>query len=409
MALRSLDPTAVPLPNGTEVSTRVDRVLGERIIPQGAIGRVQSSDGERVEVRVVGVGLVPYARHEIMPRKLGQIAYAERRAASWDALLPCVVLESTVGSRAWGLAEEGSDTDVRGVFALPLSWSAGLQPGPEDLVSLNASTTYWELRKAVHQGIRADPNTLETLFVPTARATDPIGEWLLEARDAFVSVEIYGAFGRYAISQLDKLAQSLRLAEHRTIVLAWLREDPDLTLDAVARKLADAVITDAPTRADALLRAKQYIKQLYRSLHDQGLVGAREIDALKTFAREDPAALELPRELRPKNAYNLLRLLRSAIDWLTTGEPHLRVEGAFRERLRAVKRGEVPLPEVLAEAESMTPALEEARRNAKVPPRADLARADALLRRVSAELSRRALGAPGPWAGFEGPVPDPEA
>lgn len=396
--LGALDPTAVPLPSGTEVSTRVDRVVGERVVPQGAIGRVMSSEGERVEVRVVGVGPVTYARRELLPRKIGQALYAERRAATWDALGACVVLESTVGSRAWGLAEAGSDTDVRGVFALPFVWSSALEPAPEDLVSLDASTTYWAVGKAVAQGLRADPNTLEMLFVPSVRALDPIGEWLIEARDTFVSAEIYGAFGRYAISQLDKLAQSLRLAEHRTIVLAWLREDPDLTLDATARKLADAVVTDAPTRADALLRAKQYIKQLYRSLHDQGLVAARELEALKTFAREDPAALELPRELRPKNAYNLLRLLRSAIDWLRTGEPHLQVEGAFRARLAAVKRGEVPLAEVLAEAEAMTPELEEARTHARVPPRADLARADALVRRIAHELARRAVvGEPGPW------------
>ena len=404
--LASLDPTAVPLPHGTEVSTRVDRVHGERVVPMGAIGRVVSSEGERVEVRVVGVGVMTFARHELIPRKVGQARYAERRAAAWEALLPCVVLEATVGSRAWGLAEAGSDTDKRGVFALPFTWCSGLAAPPEDLVSHDASTTYWSLEKAVRQGIRADPNTLEALFVPSVRALDPVGQWLLEAREAFVSVEIYGAFGRYAISQLDKLAQSLRLAEHRALVLAWLREDPDLTLDATARRLADAVVLDAASAADALLRAKQYIKQLYRSLYDQGLVPSRDLDALKRFALTDPAALELPRELRPKNAYNLLRLLRSAIDWLRTGEPHLVVSGTFRQRLLSVKRGEVPLAEVLAEAEAMTPELEEARRTARVPARADLVRADALLRRAAHELARRHIErAPGPLGLDAPPVP----
>ncbi len=31
-----LDPLTVPLPNGTEVVTRVDRLLGERRVPEGA-------------------------------------------------------------------------------------------------------------------------------------------------------------------------------------------------------------------------------------------------------------------------------------------------------------------------------------------------------------------------------------
>ena len=70
---------------------------------------------------------------------------------------------------------------------------------------------------------------------------DRAGEWLLEARDAFVTIEIYGSFGRYALSQLKRLQQSLALAEHREAVLEWLREDPPPSLDETARRLADVV------------------------------------------------------------------------------------------------------------------------------------------------------------------------
>jgi len=338
-------------------------------------------------VRVVGVGVVSFARDELLSRKVGQQRYAERRAASWEALRHTVVLESTVGSRAWGLAEEGSDTDVRGIFALPFDWREGLDAPPTDLVSTDASTTFWEVRKAIDQALRADPNTLEALFVPSVVPKDEIGQWILESREAFVSAEIYGSFGRYAISQLNKLSQSLQLAEHRTIVLGWLREDPDLTLDVTAKKLADAV--SAP---GGIHQAKQYIKQLYRSLYDQGLIADREFVALKAFATQPLNAFQdLPRELRPKNAYNLLRLLRTAIDWLETGEPHLTVEGAFRDRLLQVKHGEVPLDEVLAEAEAMTPALEAARQNPKVPAEPDRPRVDALLLRIAETIARRHL------------------
>ena len=74
----------------------------------------------------------------------------------------------------------------------------------------------------------------------SARATDVLGEWVLGARDAFVSAEIYGSFGRYALSQLKRLAQSARLAEHRALVLEWLREEPAPSLDEVAARLAKA-------------------------------------------------------------------------------------------------------------------------------------------------------------------------
>lgn len=405
--LAQLDARSVPLPHGTEVVTFVERVLGERRVPQGSVGRVAKVEGDQVDVTIVGVGVVRYARSELSARRVGQVLFAQRRADAWDALSPCVVLETVVGSRAWGLSDEGSDVDRRGVFALPFSWAQGLVAPPEDLVSADGSATYWEAKKAIRQALRADPNTLEMLFLPGARATDPIGEWLLAERDAFVSVEIYGTFGRYALGQLRRLEQGLRLAEHRAVVLEWLRADPTLTLDEVADQLADVTTYAAPSRADAVHRAKQYVKQLYRSLADQGLLEANEFSALVRFASSKAPDLELPRELRPKNAYNLIRLLATATRWLREGAPTFEVDGAFRERLLAIKKGEVALADVLAEAEAMAPDLERARDESKLPRRPDVVRADALARRVGEELARRWVErAPGPFGAGAPPAPE---
>lgn len=402
--LEGVDPRAVNLPHGTEVTTRVDRVLGERIVPQGAVGRVVKLEGDEVDVALVGIGVVRYRRDEIVPRKVGQVRYAQRRAASFDALSPCVVLEAVVGSRAWGLANEQSDTDRRGLFGLPFPWKSGLVEPPVDLVSEDGSVTYWEIDKGLRQALRADPNTLELLFVRTVRAMDPIGEWILEAREAFVSVEIHGTFARYAISQLRRLEQAGRLAEHRGRVLEWLREE-DLKLDDVAHRLAAITPRAAPSEADAMQTAKLWVKQLYRSLHDQGLLPANDFPSLVQFARGGASALELPRELRPKNAYNLLRLIEAATDWLRRGEQTFEVPAHRRERLLAIKRGEVSLADVLAEAEALAPALEEARNTSKLPKHPDVARIDALLRKISEELARRWIGREkGPF-GADAPEP----
>jgi hypothetical protein len=409
--LASLDPQAVPLPNGTEVVSRVDRLLdGGRRVPQGALGRVVSSEGDAFVVRVVGVGDVPYRRDELVPHKAGQWRYARRRAAAWDALRPCVVLETRVGSHAWGLAEATSDTDLRGLFALPFAWGAGLGAPPLDLVSADGSATYWEVGKGLRQALRADPNTLEALFVPSARALDPVGEWVLAEREAFVSVEIYGSFGRYALSQLKRVGQSMRLAEHREAVLGWLREGPAPSLDEIAARLAARAPARAPSEAEALGQAKEYVKQLYRSMFDQGLLPARDFASLVAFARSGRAAeFDLPREVRPKNAYNLLRLLDLALAWLRDGSPAFEARGAFRDLLFSIKRGERSLGDVIARAEAMAPELEEARLASPLPRRPDVARADALLRRVNDELARRHVaGAPGPW-GLDAPPPPPIA
>ncbi len=181
-------------------------------------------------------------------------------------------------------------------------------------------------------------------------------------------------------------------------MVRWLREEPDLTLDQVARRLAEASEIAAPTERDARERARQYVKQLYRSMYDRGLLRTREFSALVDFARDGDGAFEEPRHLRPKNAYNLLRLLDSAIHWLATGEPRLGVPPEARLELLAIKRGEVALADVLEKARERMPALEAARRSTPLPETADIERIDRLLRRIRTEAARRFLARePGPF------------
>jgi hypothetical protein len=402
--LADIDPTSVPLPPGTEVVSRVDREVDGELRPQGATGRVSKLDGDRVEVTFVDGKRAMYLRTEVTPRKLGVARYAQRRAAAWDQLRPCVVIHTLVGSRAWGVADEGSDEDRRGVFVLPLPWTTGLVDPPQDLISVDGSETYWEIGKAIRQALRADPNTLEMLFAsPTI--VDPIGESLVAMRDGFLSQEIYGAFGRYALSQLDRLEHNQRLAEHRATVIDWLRDDPSLELDAAAERLADSARVEAPSRADATLRARDYIKQLYRSMYDQGIIAANDWASLRAAATRD---LALPRDLRPKNAYNLIRLLDLAIRWLGGEPPDVRVSDALRPTLLAIKRGEVPTTDVMAIARELTPKLELARQASALPKHGDVARADHVLRVVRHEAARRSIEAgPGPW-GADAAAP-PEA
>ncbi len=409
MALRlgglgDLGPTAVPLPAGTEVTTRVDRVVDGELRPQGATGRVAKIDGDRVEVTFLDGRSATYLRAEVVPRKLGVQRYAQRRAAAWDQLRPCVVIDTLVGSRAWGVANEGSDEDRRGVFVLPFAWTTGLVDPPHDLVSVDGSQTYWEVGKAIRQALRADPNTLEMLFA-SPEIVDPLGAELVAMRDGFVSQEIYGSFGRYALSQLDRLEHNQRLAEHRTTIIGWLRDDPALELDAAAERLADSARIAAPRREDAVSRARDYIKQLYRSLYDQGLIAANDWSSLRAAAATE---LALPRDLRPKNAYNLIRLLDLAIRWLYGEPPSVRVSDALRPTLLAIKQGEMPMTDVMAIARELTPRLEAARQASPLPRHSDVARADRTLRAIRQEAARRALDrVPGPW-GANAPAP-PEA
>lgn len=413
--LSDLDVLTVPLPAGTEITTRVDREFEGVFRPQGVVGRVvatvsaSGADRDLLEVVFLDGKKGRYLRQELVPRKLGVVRYAQRREASWQALRPCVVLEARVGSRAWGLANEHSDEDHRGVFALPFPWTTGLVDPPLDLVSLDGSATYWELGKAIRQALRADPNTLEMLFADPV-AKDPIGAALIECREAFLSKEIYGSFGRYALSQLDRLEHNQRLADHRSMILGWLAADPALSLDDAAARLAASAAIAAPTAKDAMLRGRDYIKQLYRSLYDQGALTSNDWPSLIAYAQreargDDKSEFAQPRDLRPKNAYNLIRLLDLAIRLLRGEPPTVQVSPALRPTLLAIKHGERAMSEVMDMARQLTPALEAARDGSPLPTSPDIARVERVLRAAREATARRWIAAePGPW-GKDAPEP----
>lgn len=379
----------VILPNGTEVTTTVAVTTNGVVRARGALGRIAQFDGARYLLKLVDGATVWLTRHELAPHRVGQVQYAARRAAHWRDLAPTIVLEATVGSRAWGLADAGSDTDKRGVFVLPLAWTTGLRAPPHDLLSDDGTSAYWEIAKTVQQGLRADPNTLE-MFFAEPRALHPLGEMIIAMRDAFVSQAIYGAFGRYALSQLKRLVHNERLAAQREVVLHWLAKEA-LTIDEVATRLVTAAQIEAPTPTAAHVRAKEYLKQLYRSIFDMGLLGTNDWAGLVAAARNHAVTFPPPRDVRPKNAYNLIRLLDEGIRWLR-GEPlTVRVSDALRSTLWAIKRGEVPMPEVLKLAETMTPQLEAARAQSPLPLAPDYAAAEGVLRAVRLAAARSAV------------------
>ncbi len=123
-----------------------------------------------------------------------------------------VIYRCVVGSRAFGLDDENSDTDLRGIY-LPLAdvqWS--MFGVPEQLGSKETEECYWELRKFLILALKANPNILECLFTPLVKYADKIAEELLSMRQIFLSKLVYQTYNGYVMSQFKKLEQDLRSA-----------------------------------------------------------------------------------------------------------------------------------------------------------------------------------------------------
>lgn len=129
------------------------------------------------------------------------VAPTYRGAVTDDLVYSCVV-----GSRAYGLAGPGSDTDRRGVFLAPADAFWGLDPGPTHRDGPRAEELHWELARCLSLGLAANPTVLEVLWSPLVETLTPVGRQLLDLRPALLSRRAAHTYGRYATAQMAKLS-----------------------------------------------------------------------------------------------------------------------------------------------------------------------------------------------------------
>lgn len=199
-----------------------------------------------------------------------------------DLVRDHTVYACVMGSRAFGLATDDSDTDRRGVFLAPtpLFWRFEKPPthvdGPAD------EQFGWELERFCELALRANPNVLECLHSPLVEHVTDTGRELLALRTAFLSRQAHETFARYALGQRKKLDADVRTHgaprwKHAMHLLRLLMSCRDLLLTG-------ELTIDVGDRRDALLAVKR------------GEVGWPEVEAWMTrlAAEADAAADRTP-------------------------------------------------------------------------------------------------------------------
>ncbi|MER6714358.1 nucleotidyltransferase domain-containing protein [Streptomyces sp. NPDC006386] len=115
-----------------------------------------------------------------------------------------------MGSRAFGLATDGSDTDRRGVFLAPTPLFWRFDKPPTHVEGPGEEQFSWELERFCELALRANPNILECLHSPLVEYADDTGRELLALRGAFLSRRVHETFTRYSHSQRRKLEADVR-------------------------------------------------------------------------------------------------------------------------------------------------------------------------------------------------------
>lgn len=205
------------IPVGTQIVSRIevkDKSKTE-ICPQGAVGTIiyaPTDNSHTYKIRLVNEVEVVLRRHEFSIRKhyqKGDLQDAQDRLAELN-LYEYVIYRCVVGSRAFGLDNENSDTDLRGIYLPPANLHWSLYGIPEQLENNDNQECYWELQKFIVLALKANPNILECLYTPMIQNISPIAEQLLAKKEIFLSKLAYQTYNGYVVSQFKKMEQDLR-------------------------------------------------------------------------------------------------------------------------------------------------------------------------------------------------------
>jgi predicted nucleotidyltransferase len=202
---------------GTQVVAlkQVQGSNGQAAHPAGAVGVVVRSPRDRhhsSRIRFVD-GFEAALHHDnlmlLAEYKQGAINDSNK-ALSTHGLFHRVIYCCVIGSRAYGLDTDESDTDRRGIYLPPADLHWSLYGVPEQLENDENQEAYWELQKFLIMALKGNPNVLECLYTPLVEHATPLAEELLEMRSAFLSRLVYQTYNGYVMSQFKRMQADLR-------------------------------------------------------------------------------------------------------------------------------------------------------------------------------------------------------
>jgi uncharacterized protein len=202
---------------GTQVVSlkQVQGSNGRALHPAGAVGVVVRSPADRshsYRVRFAD-GFEAQVHHDqlmLLAEYKQGVINDSTQVLTTHRLFDRVIYRCIIGSRAYGLATDESDTDRRGIYLPPAELHWSLYGVPEQLENDENQEAYWELQKFLIMALKANPNVLECLYTPLVEHATPLAQELLAMRSAFLSRMVYQTYNGYVMSQFKRMQADIR-------------------------------------------------------------------------------------------------------------------------------------------------------------------------------------------------------
>jgi uncharacterized protein len=266
------------LPVGTKIVTLEDiKHKDEILVYKGAVGVIQTAPFDNTHHYVVR--FPDGTEHRLKRQQMAVQKHFRRDGIERDVrddhnLYDYMIYRCVVGSRAYGLSNDDSDTDVRGIYLPPATLHWSLYGVPEQLEQ--GEETLWELQKFLILALKANPNILEVLYTPQVLHITPLAQELLAMRGMFVTKMVYQTYNGYVLSQFKKMNRHLE--NHGTIRWKHAMHLIRLLLSGIEALKTGAIMVDVGAYRERLLAIRRE-ESSWDTVNEWRLALHKEFDA----------------------------------------------------------------------------------------------------------------------------------
>ena len=261
------------------------------------------------------------------------------------------IFHAIIGSHAYGLNDEFSDIDYRGVAIAPNDYYLGMY-NFEQHETKEPDSTIFDIKKFFKLASDCNPNICEFFFLPEECILTSEPEWkaILEYRDIFLSKKAKFTYSGYAYSQLK------RIKTHRKWLLEPMTHKPERSefgLDNVKK-----ISKEHMGYYDALVN-KSFIPQELIDVYEKekqyknAMNNWDQFCTWKEHRNPKRALLEAKFGYDLKHATHLMRLLLQAKDILQHQTLNVRLEKSDLELCKAIKAGAFSFDALLELSDNM--------------------------------------------------------
>lgn len=279
-------------------------------------------------------------------------------------------LETLHGSRAYGLQRPSSDWDYKGILVGPSSWYFGFRPSPEQ-IELGPDHVLFDIRKFFRLAAEGNPTIIEILYTQKndRRICTDQGEYLIEARDQFLSKKVAQSFGGYALSQLK------RIKTHRRWLLSPPSSPPNRS--DFGLNMSERMSKEEYGAAEALIKDDALPSNITGLMNLLGKERAwrsarREWEQFQSWKKNrNPvrASLEAKYGYDTKHALHLIRLMRMGVEILENKE--VIVKRHDYEELISIRNGAWSYEYLIENAENLQLRIKNAEKTSDLPLKPD--------------------------------------